>query len=353
VDGFRIDVANALVKDPALPDLGVRDAGRPQSEPPDAAAETVGHPFWDRDEVHDIYRRWHRIAESYRDTVEGPRMFVAEAWRVRPDGLARYVRPDELQGAFNFEYLNAPWEPEALRSAIDHHIAMLDAVGASPSWVLSNHDTVRVVTRYGTVIGPNPDGGGEGIHLDLDLGLRRARAAALLMLALPGAAYIYQGDELGLPEVDDLPDEARQDPIWRRSGSAVRGRDGCRVPLPWSDEGPSLGFGSAGSWLPQPADWANLSVTRQSTDPDSVLSLYRRAIALRRAHLKPGVPSLRWRDASDGVLALDRGDAFGCVVNFTGADVSLEASADVLLASRALEGGRLPSDTAVWLRRNP
>jgi alpha-glucosidase len=279
-------------------------------------------------------------------------MFVAEAWRVRRNGLARYVRPDELQGAFNFEFLSAPWEPAALRDVIDHHIGMLDEVGAGPSWVLSNHDTVRVVTRYGSVTGGSRRADGEGLQVDLEVGLRRARAAALLMLALPGVAYVYQGEELGLPEVEDLPDDARQDPIWRRSGGTIVGRDGCRVPLPWSDEGPGLGFSSVEPWLPQPADWAALAVTAQATDPSSTLSLYRSAIALRRRHLVPGAHRLHWNDLGRGVLAFARGDAFSCVVNLTNEDVRLEPGSEVVIASRAVEGLRLPTDTAVWLIAN-
>jgi alpha-glucosidase len=344
VDGFRIDVANALAKDPDLPDLYQR--AEPESEPPTGAESTIDHPYWDRDEIHQIFRRWRRIGDSYRTSAQGPRMFVAEAWRVRPDGLARYVRPDELHNAFNFEFLVAPWESEALRAVIDHHIGMLEVVGASPTWVLSNHDTVRVVSRYGRV-------GDEGSRVDLEVGRRRARAAALLMLALPGAAYVYQGDELGLPEVDDLPDNARQDPIWRRSGGTIVGRDGCRVPLPWTETGPGLGFSAVEPWLPQSADWATLAVTNQEHDPGSVLSLYRNAIALRRRLLTPSVPPLHWREAGPGVLAFDRGDAFSCIVNLTGDEVRVEPGLQVLLASGPVEGPTLPNDTAVWLSRKP
>jgi alpha-glucosidase len=218
--------------------------------------------------------------------------------------------------------------------------------------VLSNHDTVRVVTRYGSVTGGSRRADGEGLQVDLEVGLRRARAAALLMLALPGVAYVYQGEELGLPEVEDLPDDARQDPIWRRSGGTIVGRDGCRVPLPWSDEGPGLGFSSVEPWLPQPADWAALAVTAQATDPSSTLSLYRSAIALRRRHLVPGAHRLHWNDLGRGVLAFARGDAFSCVVNLTNEDVRLEPGSEVVIASRAVEGLRLPTDTAVWLIAN-
>ena len=340
VDGFRIDVANAMAKDPALPDLGAGRARGQESEPPREEG-TVDHPYWDRDEIHPIFRRWRRIADSYASSDEGPRMFVAEAWRVRPGGLARYLRPDELHSAFNFEYLTAPWDAGALRGIIERHIETLDAVGASPTWVLSNHDTVRVVTRDA----PRDEHGSP----DLEVGRRRARAAALLMLALPGGAYVYQGDELGLDEVEDLPDGVLQDPIWRRSGHRVRGRDGCRVPLPWNGAPPSLGFGSHAPWLPQPAAWTNLVAARQTDDPASMLRLYRQAIALRRLRLVGDGGPLVWHDAGNGALSFSRGGAYGCLVNVTGDDVRLDPGATVLLASGPLEGHRLPTDTTAWV----
>jgi alpha-glucosidase len=346
VDGFRIDVANALAKDPALPNLSGPGSADPPAGPTDPDAEMAGHPYWDRDEVHEVFRRWRRIGDSYRGSEGGPRMFVAEAWRVRRGGLARYVRADELQSAFNFEFLAAPWDPDALRGVIDHHMALLEAVGASPTWVLSNHDTVRVASRYGLVAG---SAAGTDAHVDIDVGLSRARAAALLMLALPGGAYVYQGDELGLPEVTDLAPEARRDPIWRRSGGTIPGRDGCRVPIPWTDERPGLGFGAVEPWLPQPPGWAELAVSVQSGDPGSVLNLYRTAIGLRRRHLLGRGHRLVWAASAPGVLAFSRGEGFECVVNFSGDVVALEPAAGLLVASGALDGRSLPSDTAAWL----
>jgi len=341
VDGFRIDVANAMAKDPALPDLAGAGAGAGAGD--DRLAD---HPYWDRDEIHETFRRWRQIADSYRGRPLGPKMLVAEAWQVRQGGLARYLRGDELHNAFNFEFLVTEWEPDALRSVIDRHISMLAQVGAGPTWVLSNHDTVRVVTRYGQLAGS-----GEEPHLDLGVGLRRARAAALLTLALPGSTYLYQGDELGLPEVDDLPEAALQDPIWRRSGGRVRGRDGCRVPLAWSDHGPSLGFGAAEPWLPQPAGWGRMAVSAQSNDPGSVLSLYRRAIALRRSYLVGRGHDIVWSETGPGVLTFDRGGSFACVVNFGADAVGLERGAEVLISSGPLDGPDLPTDTAAWLIR--
>jgi alpha-glucosidase len=324
VDGFRIDVAHGLAKDPGMPDL----AGRFETGGPARA----GHPHWDQDEVHEVYRGWRRITDSY----PGQRTFVAEAWVHTAEQLARYLRPDELHTAFNFNFLLAPWDAKALRAAVEESIQALAEVGAPPTWVLSNHDVVRHVTRYG--------GGGQGT--------RRARAAALLMLALPGGAYVYQGEELGLPEVVDLPDQVRQDPTFVRTGGLDRGRDGCRVPLPWSGRRPPFGFGPAGEpWLPQPAQWADRSVQRQAADPDSMLTLYRSALRLRRELAVPPDAPLTWLDAAEEVLAFRR-PGLACVVNTGPAPAELPAGlpADrVLLASGPLEvAGRIPAETAVW-----
>ena len=326
VDGFRVDVAHGMAKHPDMPDIaGAYEGAGPAAE---------GHPYWDQDGVHEVYRRWRRIADSYPRDVT----FVGEVWVQTPERLARYLRPDELHTAFNFDFLLAPWDPEGMRTAIDASISALAGVGAPTTWVLSNHDVVRHVTRYG---------GG-------DLGRRRARAAALLMLALPGGAYVYQGDELGLPQVTDLPDEVLQDPTFLRTGGADRGRDGCRVPLPWSGDAPPFGFGPAGEpWLPQPANWETLTAERQAVDPTSTLSLYREALRLRRT-LDLGEQPLTWDDAGPDVLAFRRGDTFRCVVNLGEAPVDPPPDTEIALVSGPLgEGGRLPGSTAVWLYQTP
>ena len=327
VDGFRIDVAHGLAKDPAMPDV----VGRYVAEGP--AAE--GHPHWDRDEVHDVYRSWRTISETY----PGERAFVAEAWVQAPDRLARYVRSDELHTAFNFSFLLAPWDAGAMQAAIEESIESLSAVGAPPTWVLSNHDSVRHLTRYG--------GGAAGV--------RRARAAALLMLALPGGAYLYQGEELGLDEVVDLPDDRRQDPTFHRTGGAQRGRDGCRVPLPWSGTEPPFGFStSADPWLPQPPEWADLTAERQASDPDSMLTLYRSALRLRRSLPALGDGSLTWIHADDDVLAFRRDPDFTCIVNLGEKPAALpdgvDPDAHLLLSSgRPDATEELERETAWWL----
>ncbi|MER7400243.1 glycoside hydrolase family 13 protein [Streptomyces sp. NPDC000151] len=347
VDGFRIDVAHGLIKHPELPDL-------PSREDPNALAPHGGldHPHWDRDEVHEVFRAWRRVADEF----PGDRKFVAEAWTHAPDRLANYVRPDGLHTAFNFDFLMTPWDAKELREVIDTSLATLGSVGAPATWVLSNHDVVRHPSRFGRKVVKKwvanevyrPEG-----PLDFELGTRRARAAALLMLSLPGGAYIYQGEELGLPEVEDLPENVLQDPCWERSGHTDRGRDGCRVPIPWAGEHAPYGFspeGAAGApWLPQPPEWGELSVAAQEGDEDSMLALYRRALRLRRDHPALGDGTLTWLDAPDGVLALRREPGFLCVVNLSAEPYTLPAHETVLLASGPLADGRLAPDQAVWL----
>ncbi|MCD9878794.1 glycoside hydrolase family 13 protein [Streptomyces guryensis] len=343
VDGFRIDVAHGMAKDPALPDLGLPEFSVIAHE------DRPNHPHWDRDGVHDIFRGWRAIADSYPD----PRVFVAEA-HVRPGRLARYLRPDELHTAFNFDFLKCPLQADELRTVIDRSITDLAAVGAPATWVLSNHDETRHVTRYGRahtgVTAPLRD---HTQPCDLDLGTRRARAAALLMLALPGGAYIYQGEELGLPEVEDLPDDVLQDPTWERSGHTARGRDGCRVPLPWSGDTPPFGFGPPGStpWLPQPENWKSYTAEANQADPASMLHLYRDALRLRRTAPALSGEDFRWLDSPDGTLLFERGHGLLCAVNLSHRPMALPEAHDLLLASGPLDqDGLLPPDTTVWLR---
>jgi alpha-glucosidase len=332
VDGIRADAVSAMAKVAGLPDAGHAPGAR------FAPATWHGNPHWDVDGVHDILRRWRKIADSYGD-VAGGRAFVVEAVVNGPERLARYLRADEMHTAFNFDFLHCTWDARALREVVDATLAALAPVGASPTWVLSSHDETRHATRFGR----RPDG-----STDHALGLRRARAAALLMLALPGGAYLYQGEELGLPEVDDLPEHALQDPTWERSGRTERGRDGCRVPLPWSGDEPPYGFTAPGTptWLPQPAGWGALTADAQRATPGSTLRLYRDALRLRRSLPALHGAEFDWCAAPDGVLAFDRGDGFGCAVNLSGTPVPLPG--DPLLVSSPLDGGRLAPETAAW-----
>lgn len=322
-DGFRIDSAALVAKDAALPEV-----------------ESVAvHPFIDRDEVHEIYRSWRRIADEY-----GDRTLIGEVWLPDPERLAAYLRPDELHTVFNFPFLGCPWEPSQLRTVIEETLR----IDAPATWVLSNHDVTRVVTRYGRVDTSFSFAAKKvGTPTDLDLGTRRARAAALLCLGLPGSAYMYQGEELGLWEVEDIPPALKQDPMWHRSGRTDPGRDGCRVPLPWSGDEPPFGFSSGGRpWLPQPAAWKAYTVEAQTGDPHSMLELYRNALRLRRSFRDA---PFAWLDLGSDVLAFERGEHV-VVVNLSDREVALPAHHEVLLASRLLVDGRLQPDAAAWLR---
>jgi alpha-glucosidase len=263
-------------------------------------------------------------------------MAVGEIWADTDERLARYVRPDELNLAFNFRLLQAGWDADALRAAVDESLAAMAAVGAPATWVLSNHDVDRHASRYAR-------------GADAATGRRRARAAALVQLALPGVAYVYYGDELALPNVE-LPDEVLQDPIWERTGHAQRGRDGERVPMPWSGRTPPYGFSEAArTWLPMPADWAPLTVEAQLEDPGSALSLYRAALALRREHPAFQADGLSWFSAPPGCLAFRRPAGLLCALNASTGPVPMPPGR-LLLASGPLGAdGALPADTAVWL----
>jgi alpha-glucosidase len=339
IDGFRVDAAPAFVKSVDLRDFDYPDD---RSFLP---ATWVDNPHWDVDEVHEIMRRWRAVGDEYPD----PRYFVAEAGVNGADRLARYLRPDEMHAAFNFEFLKATWD-EGLRSVIDDTLAALAPVGASATWVLESHDEVRLVTRFAR------EGAGGGparrplTAEELQEGTRQARAAALLMLALPGSVYIYQGQELGLPEVEDLPHDRLRDPAWHRSGFTAPAREGCRVPMPWSGAAPPFGFGDgfAPTWLPQPESWRDLTVQAQDAYPRSMLSLYRHALSIRRSLAELRDDALTWRESPPGVLDFER-PGLRCVLNLSSVPVPLEPDR-VILSSEPLVDGCLRPAGAAWLR---
>jgi alpha-glucosidase len=284
---------------------------------------------------------------------------IGEIWLPDTARFALYLAPDEMHTAFNFDFLAATWDATELRRTIDATLVAHAPVKAPATWVLSNHDVTRHVTRYGradTTFSHDP-AHRRSQHdsvSDIELGTRRARAAVLLSWALPGSIYIYQGEELGLWEVEEIPDTARQDPMFYRSGGANPGRDGCRVPLPWSGEAPPFGFSPAGAavepWLPQPAAWRDFTAEAEAGDPSSMLELYRTALAIRHAEAGLGDGPMTWLDAPDGVLSFTRPGGFGCVVNLSDAPVGLPEHTEILLRSGPLVDGLLPTDSAVWLR---
>ena len=308
-DGFRVDVAHGLIKADGLPDFT-----------PDPKAASMGGteelaPWWGQDGVHEIYRQWRKVLDEY----EGERVLCAEAWVSPLSLMAKWVREDEMHQAFNFPYLSCDFNAAQIRSTIDESLREFAAVGAPSTWVLSNHDVVRHATRL-ALTEDNPQGEGIGPNTpnlpDPALGLRRARAATALMLALPGGAYIYQGEELGLPEVAELPDEARQDPTWFRTNGERYGRDGCRVPIPWESEAPAAGFSPTGdSWLPQPEYWAGYARDLQVQDADSTLNLYTTLLRLRREH-QLGSGELAWQDSGDDQVLVFSNGSLTVAANF-------------------------------------
>ncbi len=341
VDGFRVDVAHGLIKQDGLPDY----------TPPDEADSMGGVdtdvPYWGQPGVHDVFRDWRRVLEEY----PGDRALCAEAWLPTPDRTALWVRPDEMHQAFNFPYLMTEWDAAAQRRVIDESLRAFPAVGAPATWVLSNHDVIRHATRL-ALTAPVPQGAGIGPRSAArpipGLGLRRARAATTVMLALPGSAYLYQGEELGLPEVIDIPDDARADPTWFRTGGARYGRDGCRVPIPWVADAPAYGFnGTGASWLPQPPEWARYARDREAADPASTLHLYQELIALRRRH-GLGSAEFAWLPGYPGDALVFQVADVVVAANLGRVPIALPEG-PVLVRSEPFEGRMLPPDAAVWL----
>jgi alpha-glucosidase len=338
LDGLRVDAASGFAKAPGLPDFGFGPGSI--FEP----VNWVDAPLWDVEEVHDILRSWRAVADEY----PGDRLFVGEVVVNGAERLARYMRPDELHTTFNLDFLKCPLDVTRLRTTIADTIAAFGPVGAPATWTLSNHDETRHVTRYGRAYTgvpmpppwPFPDS-------DRELGTRRARAMLLVMLGLPGCVYLYQGEELGQWEVEDLPDEDIQDPVWVSSGNTIRGRDGCRVPIPWSGTQPPFGFSSEGvrPWIGQPAAWAGYTVEAEAGRADSMLEFYRRALVARRT--SAAAPELTWVETADDVLAFDRGAGFRCVLNLSGAAIPLPGS--VIIASGDVGDGMLQPDSAAWV----
>ncbi|MEE2855734.1 MAG: glycoside hydrolase family 13 protein [Actinomycetota bacterium] len=319
VDGFRIDVAHGMAKPPGLPDAKADVK---------VLRHTDDDPRFNNAGVHDIHRKIRKVVDEYPGAVT-----IGEVWVMDNQLWAEYLRPDELHLGFNFRLTKVGFDAGEIRDAIENSLAATAIYDAVPTWTLSNHDVEREVTRYG---------GGE-------VGLRRARAMALAMLALPGTVFIYNGEELGLPDVLDLPEEVLQDPTWERSGHTERGRDKSRVPMPWSGQEPPFGFSSSSqTWLPMPAQWAALTVEKQSGDPDSTLSFFQRAIELRKRRVEFDGDGVEWLDAPGDVVIFRRPGGLVCALNAGESPVPLPPG-ELMLASAPLLGGKLPPDSAAWL----
>lgn len=348
VDGFRVDAAHFLAKDMTLP--------LPSQEELETIPRDGNHPLADRDELRDIYAEWRKVFNSY----DPPRTAVAEAGVPR-SRVPLYASPDTLGQAFFFDLQLSDYQAGRFKTIIDECLEVAKTSGSSVTWVLDNHDTVRHASRYGTAY-PGLDAhdqpvrkhggdwllsGGDPVLIDAAKGLRRARAATLLLLALPGSVYLYQGEELGLQEVAEIREEDRQDPTFFRHRGVDVGRDGCRVPLPWTLSGPSYGFGQAGSHLPQPLWFGGYSVQAEEQTPGSTLRLYRRALELRRELLT--AESLTWEETgSPDVLAFSRPNGWRVMSNFGVEPVALPEG-QILLASGDVSDV-LPQETTIWFR---
>ena len=318
VDGFRIDVAHGMAKPPGLPDMTNPNIEMLTSQDDD--------PRFNHEGVHDIHRGIRSVLDDYPHAVS-----IGEIWVFDNEDFAKYLRPDELHMGFNFRLVRAEFDARSIHGAIENALAAAAIEGASPTWTLSNHDVEREVSRYGG-----------GVR-----GLARAKAMAMVMLALPGAVFIYNGEELGLPNVD-LPDEVLQDPTWERSGRTERGRDGCRVPMPWSGSDPPFGFSSnPDTWLPMPAEWRTLTVERQLDDPDSTLNFFRDVLRLRRSAFHFTENDVEWLQLGPDVLAFRSGGVL-CVLN-TGTSAVPLPDGEVIANSAPLKDALLQPDSASWL----
>jgi len=340
VDGFRVDVAHGMIKKDGLPDYT-----------PPAEADSMGGgeddvPYWGQDGVHDIYRDWHQVLAEY----DGDRALCGEAWLPTLKKTALWVRPDEMHQTFNFPYMMTEWDAEKIGAVIRESLDEFGTVGAPSTWVLSNHDVIRHASRL-ALTADSPQGDGIGPKSkgkpDQATGLARARAATTVMLALPGSSYLYQGEELGLPEAMEIPDAFRQDPTWFRTNGERYGRDGCRVPLPWEASAPAFGFNTTGdSWLPQPDDWASFARDTEEADAASTLHLYKALLRLRRER-ELGTGSLVWEDLGENAVAFRRGDLH-VALNLGAAPLELGEGVTFVVQSQSFDGSAVPTDTAAW-----
>jgi len=346
VDGFRVDVAHSLVKDPALPDIEEVSSSMTGSD--SAPKEEKPHPFWGQEGVHEVIRGFRKVANEYED-----RAMCAEAWILPLSKMAKWVRPDEYHQTFNFAYLETPWDSAKLRNVVDESLREFGNVGAPSTWVLSNHDVIRHVTRMAYDKVPKQ---GDGIgpsypQPDEARGQRVGRAATAFMLGLPGSSYIYQGEELGLPEHTTLDASFREDPTFFRTKGERVGRDGCRVPIPWESDKPAYGFSSTGkSWLPQPENYRRYARSEQRGVAGSTLELYRQLLKIRK-EFNMGLGNLKWVEelCDETTLAFDNSGVrvianFGGTVNLPGGELLATTQHDLTVE------GVLEHDQVAWIR---
>jgi alpha-glucosidase len=262
VDGFRVDVIHKMIKDAAL---------RDNPPPPPGEEHPVKHygrqvHLYDEDqpEVHDILRGWRRLLSQY-----GDRTMVGEVYILDPRRVAAYYGDgtDELPLAFNFSFMWSPWDAASFRAQVDQIEAALPP-GAQPTYVLSSHDAPRHRTRFD----------------DPQWGEARARLAALLLLTLRGTPFLYYGEEIGMRDVA-IPTDRICDPVGKRFPAV--GRDPERTPMQWSPANRGTAHGTGFStaqetWLPMGPDCDTVNVERQTGDPRSLLSFYRRLIWYRK-----------------------------------------------------------------------
>jgi alpha-glucosidase len=342
VDGFRIDVAHMMKKDLSEP---LKDVPEPQTLDSRRPGNEV---LFDREEVHEVFKTWRALFNQY----DPPRVAVAEAW-AKPENIYKYASPDELGQAFNFDLLLAEFDAATYREIVTRNVASATKNGSSSTWVFSNHDQVRPATRYGLPIGSNitafKNSNGTSLPLDVERGINASIAAQMFALALPGCTYIYQGEELGLPEALEIPESEIQDPQYLKNHKVDKGRDGCRVPLPWTSNGSSFGFGSGGAHLPQPAIFSQYSVEAESGREGSPLEIFRKALALRKELVAP--ESMEWIDTgNENVLHFARPNGWHCITNFGFTSYLIPAGLSVLHSSTAVEGDLLPGAATIWLK---
>jgi alpha-glucosidase len=342
VDGFRIDVAHMMKKDLSEP---LKDVPEPVTLDSKVAGNEV---LFDREEVHEVFKTWRKLFNQYNP----PRVAVAEAW-AKPENVHRYASPDELGQAFNFDLLLADFDAQTYLEIVTRNISAAKKYGSSSTWVFSNHDQVRPATRYGLPIGTDlvafKNSNGTSAPYDVKRGINASIAAQMFALALPGCTYIYQGEELGLPEALEIPEDQIQDPQYLRNHKIDKGRDGCRVPLPWSSDGPSFGFGSGGAHLPQPDFFGEFSVTAESGVENSPLEIFRKALALRKDLITS--EELTWHETEESdLLHFSRPNGWHCLTNFGQSPVAMPAGLALIHSSQPILGGEIAGATTVWLR---